>query len=50
MVPIRTRPTPLGECRSTKLSAKKRAAACENANSATAKPAMKGPDSNTLRM
>ena len=42
-----TRATPLGECRSTKLSAKNRAVACENANSATAKPEMKGPARST---
>ena len=45
-----TRATPLGEWRSTKLSAKKRVLACENANSATVKPATKGPESNTVRM
>ncbi|RUX90892.1 hypothetical protein EOA25_32860 [Mesorhizobium sp. M2A.F.Ca.ET.040.01.1.1] len=45
-----TRATPLGEWRSTKLSAKKRVVACEKANSATVKPAVSGPDSNTVRI
>ena len=50
MTPSSTRATPLGEWRSTKLSAKKRVVACENANSATAKPDRNGPASNRLRM
>ena len=50
MTQIRRRATPLGECRSTKLSAKKRVDAWQKAKSATAKPAMKGPEANTSRM
>ena len=38
-----TRATPVGECRSTKLSAKKRVVACEKAKTATAKPDEEGP-------
>lgn len=45
-----TRATPLGEWRSTKESAKRRVVACEKANSATVKPATKGPESKTVRM
>ena len=47
---MRNRATVVGECRSTKLSAKKRVVACEKAKAATAKPARKGPESKTLRM